>query len=168
MVKFNEGRQKWRSRKGGGGREGIGVTRRKETIVTERCGGCVDILVLNNGPGLMKEDRNGGTGRGGGGGVKVNTHEGKRPEKHVTPIRTTTFINYTTNKQRQNVTRVTLYLCSINTGAGCLSPHNDTLQLQDRYGGSNDDDDESEDGDGSCDHDVLQHVKELGVVQVYL
>ena len=104
----------------------------------------------------------------GGGGVKVNNHEGKRPEKHITPIRTTTVINYTTNKQRQKVTRVTSYLSSISTGTGCLSPHNDTLQLHDRYGGSNDDDDESEDGDGSCDHDVLQHVKELGVVQVEL
>ena len=26
--------------------------------------GCVDILVLNKGLGFMKEDRNGGTGRG--------------------------------------------------------------------------------------------------------
>ena len=104
------------------------------------------------------------------GGVRVNNHERKSPEKHVTPIRITTVINYTTNKQlqRQNVTRVTPYLCSINTGAGCLSPHNDTLQLHDSYGGSSDNDDESEDGDGSCDHDVLQHVKELGVVQVEL
>ena len=100
----------------------------------------------------------------------LNNEEVKTPEKHITPIITTTFINYTTNKQlqQQNVTRVTPYLCSINTGAGCLSPHNDTLQLHDRYGGSNDDDDESEDGDGSCDNDVLQHVKELGVVQVEL
>ena len=104
------------------------------------------------------------------GGVRVNTHKGKRPEKRITPIRTTTVINYTTTKQlqRKNVTRVTPYLCSINTGAGCLSPHNDTLQLHDRYGGGNDDDDESEDGDGSSDHDVLQHVKELGVVQIEL
>ena len=104
------------------------------------------------------------------GGVKVSSHEGKRPEKHVTPIRTTTVINYTTTKQlqRQNVTRVTPDLCSINTGAGCLSPHNDTLQLYDSYRGSNDDDDVSEAGDGSCDHDVLQHIKELGVVQVEL
>ena len=104
------------------------------------------------------------------GGVRVNTHEGKRPEKHVTPIRTTTVINYTTTKQlqRQNVTRVTPDLCSINTGTGCLSPHNDTLQLHDGYGGGNDDDDESDDGEGSSDHDVLQHVKELGVVQVEL
>ena len=100
------------------------------------------------------------------GGVRVNSHEGKRPEKHVTPIRTTTVT--TEQLQRQNVTRITPDLCSINTGAGCLSPHNDTLQLQDRYGGSNDDDDESEDGDGSCDHDVLQHIKELGVVHVEL
>ena len=66
------------------------------------------------------------------------------------------------------MTRVTPYLCSINTGAGCLSPHNDTLQLQDSYGGGNDDDDESEDGNSSSDHDVLQHVKELGVVQIEL
>ena len=29
--------------------------------------GCVDILDLNKRLGLMKEDRNGGTGRGGGG-----------------------------------------------------------------------------------------------------
>ena len=65
--------------------------------------GCVDILDLNKRLGLMKEDRNGGTGREG---VKVNNHEGKRPEKHITPIRTTTVINYTTNKQRQKVTRV--------------------------------------------------------------
>ena len=66
------------------------------------------------------------------------------------------------------MTRVTPYLCSINTGAGCLSPHDDTLQLQDSYGGGNDDDDESEDGNSSSDYDVLQHVKELGVVQVEL
>ena len=41
------------------------------------------------------------------GGVRVHTYEGKRPEKHITPIRTTTVINYTTNKQlqRQNVTK---------------------------------------------------------------
>ena len=34
--------------------------------------GCVDILVLNKEPGLMKEDTNGGTGRGW---LRVNNHE---------------------------------------------------------------------------------------------
>ena len=134
--------------------------------------GCTDILVLNKGLSITKEDRNGGTEKKGVGGRiwGLDNEDRKTPEKDIMLIITTTFINYTTTKQlqRQNVTRVTPYLCSINTGAGCLSPHNDTLQLHDSYGGSNDDDDESKDGDGSCDHDVLQHVKELGVVQVEL
>ena len=66
------------------------------------------------------------------------------------------------------MTRVTPYLCSINTGAGSLSPHNDTLQLHDRCGCGEDNNDESEDGDDGHDDDVLQHVKELGVVQIEL
>ena len=33
--------------------------------------GCVDILDLNKRLGFMKEDRNGGTGKGGGGGWGV-------------------------------------------------------------------------------------------------
>ena len=60
------------------------------------------------------------------------------------------------------------YLCSIDFGAGSLSPHNDTLQLHHRGGGGDDDDDEGEDGDDGHDDDVLQHVKDLWVVQVQL
>ena len=60
------------------------------------------------------------------------------------------------------------YLCSINVGAGSLSPANDTLQLHDRGGGGDDDDDEIRDGDDGGDDDVLQHVKDLDVVQIEL
>ena len=60
------------------------------------------------------------------------------------------------------------YLCSVSAGAGSLSPQNDTLQLNDRYGGGDDDDDKSGDGDDGHDDDVLHNIKELGVVQIEL
>ena len=60
------------------------------------------------------------------------------------------------------------YLCSINVSAGSLSPGNDTLQLHNRGGGGDDDDDEGGDGDDGHDDNVLQHVKDLGVVQIEL
>ena len=49
-----------------------------------------------------------------------------------------------------------------------MSPHNDSLQLHDRSGGGDDDDDEGGDWDDVHDDDVLQHVKDLGVVQIKL
>ena len=61
-----------------------------------------------------------------------------------------------------------LDLCSVSPGAGSLSPQNDTLQLNDRYGGGDDDDDKSGDGDDGHDDDVLHNIKELGVVQIEL
>ena len=75
------------------------------------------------------------------------------------------------NKQQQQNSRKkppAYYLCSINVGAGSLSPGNGTLQLHDRGGGGDDDDDEGGDGDDGHDDDVLQHVKDLGVVQIEL
>ena len=61
-----------------------------------------------------------------------------------------------------------LNLCSLNSGAGFQSPHKDTLQLHDRYGCGDDDDDERKDGDEGHDDDVLHNIKELGVVQIEL
>ena len=55
-----------------------------------------------------------------------------------------------------------------NTGAGSLSPDNDTPQLHDRYGGSEDDDGGSGYGADSYDDDVLYNMKELWVVQTEL
>ena len=59
-------------------------------------------------------------------------------------------------------------LCSANVGAGSLSPDDDTLQLHDCCGGGDDDDNESGNWDNGHDDDVLQHVKDLRVVQVEL
>ena len=55
-------------------------------------------------------------------------------------------------------------LCSNGLGDGFLSPDNDTLQLHDRGGGGDDNDNESDEGDDGHDDDVLQHVKDLGVM----
>ena len=44
------------------------------------------------------------------------------------------------NKRRWQLQSAAPYLCSINVGAGSLSPHYDTLQLHDRGGGGDDDD----------------------------
>ena len=77
----------------------------------------------------------------------------------------------TTNKQIKitgTIGTVAPYLCSIKVGAGSLSPDNDTLQLHDRGGGGDDDDDKTGDGDNGHDDDVLQHVKDLGVIQIEL
>ena len=64
-----------------------------------------------------------------------------------------------------------LDLCSFNTGAGSLSPAYDTPQLHDRYGGSDDNDDDNDEsgyGADSYGDDILYHIKEVGVVQTEL
>ena len=72
-------------------------------------------------------------------------------------------------QQKQKLKKnVALHLCSINVGAGTLPPDNDTLQLHDCGGGGDDDDDEVENGDNGHNDDVLQHVKDLWVVQIEL
>ena len=65
MVKFNEGRQKWRNRKGGGGGRVCGLPEGMRQSSLSGVVGCVDILVWNKALSLMKGDRNGGTGKGG-------------------------------------------------------------------------------------------------------
>ena len=60
------------------------------------------------------------------------------------------------------------YLCSFSTGAGSLSPGNYTLQLHDRSGSGDDNDDESGDRDEARDDGVSQVVKDLGVVPIKL
>ena len=81
------------------------------------------------------------------------------------------FLVYFVRESQKGIVR--LDLCSFNTGAGSLSPDNDTCppQLHDRDGGSDDDDDdddESRHGTDSYDDDILYHMKGGGVVQIQL
>ena len=57
-------------------------------------------------------------------------------------------------------------LCLVDAGAGSLPPGNDTPQLHDRGGGGDGDDDEVWDGEEDHEDGVLQHVEDLGAVQV--
>ena len=56
------------------------MNRKRQSLSFSGVMRCVDIFVLNKGLGLIKEDRNGRTGKEGGRveGLGVNNHEGKR------------------------------------------------------------------------------------------
>lgn len=73
------------------------------------------------------------------------------------------------NKRQQQPSKpVILDLCSISVGAGSLSPINGTLQPYDSSGSGDHDDNEVGDGDDVHNDDVLQHVKDLRVIQIEL
>ena len=96
--------------------------------------------------------------------MKTEKEQGEEREREKKPEEKELI----TSHSWQPSERVASDLSVITVAAGFLSPHNDTLQLQDCGGSGDENDDECGDGDDGHDDDVHQHVKDLGVVQIEL
>ena len=90
--------------------------------------------------------------------MKTEKEQGEEREREKKPEEKELI----TSHSWQPSERVASDLSVITVAAGFLSPHNDTLQLQDCGGSGDENDDECGDGDDGHDDDVHQHVKDLG------